>query len=110
MDVHDKKSESSFERLPPLDNKGVGELLPLDARIGVGFGDAELLRNGDLVWAEHGHMAWEDLKTVAEAESMAAADPEQDWRIRIWGPLSGATWQRQGVERWVLVEKNQGFA
>jgi hypothetical protein len=110
MDVHDKKSDSSFERLPPLDNKGVGEMLPLDARIGVGFGVAQLLRDGEVVWEEHIRMAWEELKTVAEAESMAAADPEHDWRVLMYGPLSGATWQRQDVERWVLVEKNQGFA
>jgi hypothetical protein len=110
MDVHDKKSESSFERLPPLKDEGAVVLLSLDARIGAGFGVAKLLRDGEVVWEDNIHMAWEELKTVAEAESMAAADPEHDWRVLMYGPLSGATWQRQDVERWVLVETNQGFA
>ena len=55
-------------------------------------------------------MEWEDCLTVAEAEVIAAKDPEHDWRIVLYGPLRGSTYQRHAVRHWVLVEKNEGFA
>ena len=46
----------------------------------------------------------------AQAEAMAAADPDHDWQIALEGPLSGRTYQRHGPNEWALVEQNQGFA
>lgn len=47
---------------------------------------------------------------VAEVEKLASADPDHDWRIVMFGPLHGEVYQRQGDAKWVLVEKNEGFA
>lgn len=47
---------------------------------------------------------------VSDAEKAAAADPEHDWRIVLFGPLHGEVYQRHGPEEWNLVEKNEGFA
>lgn len=47
--------------------------------------------------------------TVADAEEVAAADPDHDWQIVMFGPLHGEVYQRQDG-RWLLIEKNQGFA
>ncbi len=47
--------------------------------------------------------------TGAEAEALAAADPDHDWRIQLEGPLRGATYQRHGAGEWVLIESNRGF-
>ena len=46
----------------------------------------------------------------ADAEALAAQDPDHDWRIVLHGPLSGRTYQRHGPGQWMLVEKNEGFA
>lgn len=47
---------------------------------------------------------------VAEAEKMAAVDPDHDWRIVLYGPLHGEVYQRHAEGVWNLVEKNAGFA
>lgn len=83
-----------------------------NARISVGFGDAKLTRDGETIWSENmdpGH-GYEDCMSVAEAEELAKADPDHDWRIVIYGDLSGRVYQRHGDMQWMLVEKNDGFA
>lgn len=83
--------------------------LCLESRIAVGFGMAALIKDGEWVWMEDGH-EWHECMTVAQAEKLAAADPDHDWRIVLDGPLRGSTYQRHGEMRWVLVKTNQGFA
>jgi hypothetical protein len=83
--------------------------LCLESRIAVGFGMAALTKNGDIVWREH-NQEWDECMTVSQAEELASADPDHDWRIVLEGPLRGSTYQRHGQMQWVLVEKNQGFA
>lgn len=83
--------------------------LCLESRIAVGFGMAALTKNGDIVWREH-NQEWDECMTVSQAEELAAADPDHDWRIVLDGPLRGSTYQRHGQMQWVLVAKNQGFA
>lgn len=83
--------------------------LPLERHIAVGFGYAALERDGVPVWSEDECDDGSPI-TVAQAESMAALDPEHDWRISFQGPLQGAVFQRQGRGQWYLIEKNEGFA
>lgn len=86
------------------------DVLPLDAHIAVGFGDASLWRDGKRVMGEEPQMEFDETPTVAQAEEIAAADPDHDWRIRYKAPLSDNTYQRQGTGNWVLIEKGMGFA
>jgi hypothetical protein len=79
-------------------------------RIGVGFGYAAVLCDGQAVWHEPSNASWERLWTVLKAENRAKQNPDADWRIVLHGPLHGETYQRQGVKKWVLVESNRGFA
>lgn len=81
-----------------------------DMHIAVGFGSAELTRDGVTVFAEDPGAEWEESMTGAQAEKLAAKSPNHDWRISLHGPLSGRTYQRHGKDLWVLVEQNQGFA
>jgi hypothetical protein len=80
--------------------------------IAVGFGFAACTKDGQVVLEEPqgDDTDWDDYPTGADAENLAAADPDHDWRIQIEGPLSGRTYQRQGEGNWVLVEQNVGFA
>ena len=80
-----------------------------ETRIAVGFGYAALTKGDECVWMECNHEL-DDCMTVAQAEELAAADPDHDWRIVLDGPLRGATHQRHGEMQWVLVKTNMGFA
>jgi hypothetical protein len=82
---------------------------PPDGLIAVGFGFAACTKDGNIVLEEPQDDEAE-CPTGADAERLAAADPEHDWRIQLEGPLSGRTYQRQGPGNWVLVEQNRGFA
>lgn len=83
----------------------------MDMVIAVGFGSATVTKDGAPVYdeqeAEHsGGRYW----TVKTAERAARKDPDHDWRINKHGPLHGESYQRQGENKWVLVETNEGFA
>lgn len=100
-------------------NHAITLTFPPDAEIAVGFGMAACLKDGlpvleepQMRFDENDEPIDEDLEypTGADAEALAAADPNHDWRIQIEGPLSGRTYQRQGANNWVLVEQNRGFA
>lgn len=108
----------TFTKLPALDSRPnpclccppIPALFPANGLIAVGFGGAWLERNGEVVL--DGEQAFRDdgdIPTGADAEKLAAADPNHDWRICLHGPLHGETYQRQGEGQWVLVESNEGF-
>ena len=111
-------SETKWEKLPAIERKYGGclncgprpDTFAPDMRIGVGFGMAALTRDGSYVAGEEPGMEWDALMTGAQAEALAVADPDHDWRIVLDGPLSGRTYQRHGSSEWVLVEQNRGFA
>lgn len=79
--------------------------------IGVGFGSATVTRGNQLVYSEQDS---EECWTIEDAEKLAAADPDHDWRITKDGPLHGETFQRHAkgkyAGQWVCIESNQGFA
>jgi len=143
-------SATTWRKLPPLDGRSnpctccppIPPTLDRRAVIAVGFGDAHVSRDGQVIYREpaggppdcemcggRGCIEGEDRVlrecpdcggfgflggtqvqwTVAQAEKVAAADPDHDWRIVLYAPLHGEVYQRQDG-RWVLVEKNDGFA
>lgn len=107
----------NFTKLPVIEGNAGGcaccpparTQLCAATRIAVGFGYAALTKDGDVIWQEQGQ-DWEDCMTVAQAEELAAADPDHDWRIELYGPLRGRLYQRQGDGQWMLVQQNEGFA
>jgi len=106
---------TTWEKLPAIEAKHGGCLncgprpshFPSDGLIAVGFGYAALHRDGEPVYTEP---SGDDYMTGAQAEAMAAADPDHDWRIVLQGPLSGRTYQRHDAGQWALVEQDMGFA
>lgn len=86
-------------------------LAHLDMAIAVGFGSATLTKDDQIVYEETlDGPVW----TVADAEKLAVAEPDHDWRIQKNGPLHGETFQRHAkgkyAGQWVCIESNQGFA
>lgn len=83
----------------------------MDLGIAVGFGSADVTRDGELVLdGERIVNEGEGWPTFADAEALAVIDPDHDWRVTLFGPLHGEVYQRHGPEEWVLVESNRGFA
>lgn len=72
-----------------------------------GFGAVTFTRDGHYGGSTLDH---DPAATFQDFEDVAAGDPDHDWRIRIDGPLSDYTYQRQGEGLWALVEQGQGFA
>lgn len=105
----------TWEKLPAIEGKHGGCLncgprpsyFPAEGQIAVGFGYAALHRDGEPVYIESSDDA---NMTGAQAEAMAAADPDHDWRIVLEGPLSGRVYQRHEAGQWALVQQNMGFA
>ena len=112
---------STWTQLPPLaqDRINIGcaccstacRIAHPEMEIAVGFGAAFLTRGDEVLYSEsQNNPVW----TVADAERLASADPDHDWRITKDGPLHGETFQRhmtgEYAGKWVCVESNQGFA
>ncbi len=83
-------------------------ILTMDSVISVGFGIAQLTKDNNVLFDDNGNL--DEPMRVSEAEALAAKDPKHDWRIVLYAPLQGATYQRQGPEQWVCIEYNKGFA
>lgn len=106
---------SNWTKLPTVEGQFGGcfncgprpNLFPADGVVSVGFGYAAVTKDGEPVLEDS--LDADDI-TGAQAEALAAADPDHDWRIVLEGPLSGRTYQRHGTGEWALVEQNQGFA
>lgn len=99
-------------RQQPCLHAGVAEnLFPADGAIAVGFGVATLTKDGECVYEEPREGgAEESYMTGAQAEALAAADPDHDWRIYLMAPMSEREYQRHDAGRWVLVKQGEGFA
>jgi len=83
-------------------------VFPYDGLIAVGFGYAALTKDGEVVIQEGPND--EEIMTCADAEKLAEANPDHDWRIHLVGPLRERLFQRQGVGNWVLIKQGEGFA
>lgn len=110
-------SKSTYEIMTPIEGKQKScphcgkahSTLPMEMRIAVGFGNANVMKGSECVFDE-GNLDYLDCWTVQQAENAALSDPDHDWRIHFYGPLSELHYQRQGDGHWVLYEQGQGFA
>lgn len=96
---------------PCLNCPPIPSVAQMDKLIAIGFGTAEVRRNGKMVIdgekEAQEHDRW---VTFEDAEQAAEKYPSHDWTVVLHGPLHGETYQRQGPRNWVLVERNEGFA
>ena len=79
------------------------------ARICVGFGDAELLRNGVVVWLACGNDDWTDCMDGQTAETLAKEHPLDNWQIWLNAPLESSRFERNVDGEWILIETGKGF-
>ena len=107
-----KKLPAIQGRQQPCLHAGVAEnLFTPDDLISVGFGSATLTCDNRVVYDDSMDPDSDDeCMTGAQAEKLAANDPDHDWRISLRGAMSGREYQRHGTNRWMLVHQAQGFA
>lgn len=123
----DPKRMEAIEAAPHsgcLNCGGHTQTLEMDEVIAVGFGmaevtcdgvcvlDGEAISRGELNPDPDGDEDFVGGREVLvqEAEDLAAADPDHDWRIRFEGPMGGRVYQRHGDAQWVYVKRLPGFA
>lgn len=117
----------SWEKQPAIEAGGPAclccgtptDVFDLDSTIAVGFGGANVTKDGLAVYDEpmiyvddNGEAKENDAPywTGHDAEKAALADPEHDWRISLFAPLYEAEYQRHADGQWVLIRRGQGFA
>lgn len=82
----------------------------MDMVIAVGFGSAVATRDGEVVADGERWEEGDGWLRLSQVEAMAAADPDHDWRVSLFAPLSEREYQRHGPDEWVLVHSGMGFA
>jgi len=93
-------------------------ILSLDTYLYQGFGGYHVTVNGELIYKAE--MMPEDATDFSYCKQLADIEKEiqeyeekcKDFDIRchVDLPLRSAVWQRQGIDKWVLIEKGNGFA
>jgi hypothetical protein len=86
---------------------GVQKIASLETVVAVGFGCAQITKDGAVIFDE---MNAEDFHELSEFEAMAKADPDHDWRLILEAPLRSQVYQRHADDAWVLIESGMGFA
>ena len=80
-----------------------------DALVAVGVGYAAVTRDG----VPRFEAACGDVEhaiSVRDAEAMAAAEPEHDWRIHLVGVLDERHYRRQADGRWRIYSRGYGLS
>ena len=114
--THLMEGVTGFKQLPCIEEKNKvcpycgcrHAILPMQEVIAVGFGDALLTKNGEFIYSAMEVQSCDDYMSVAQAEELAAADPNHEWRIHLISPFSELHYQRQGECHWVLYKKGEG--
>ena len=86
------------------------DILEMNTVLYQGFGGYTVRKNGELFYKGNSDDEWNKLKRLKHIEKEAKKDPTAKWTVELYGPLSGATWERQEDGQWVVIEKNLGFA
>lgn len=108
----------SWEKLPCITDKEAlpggclkcppaHAIAPMQTLIAVGFGDAHVSKDGEIVFDEQQSDEFHELK---EFEELAATDPDHDWRLVLNAPLHSREYQRHDAGKWVLIAQGEGFA
>ena len=101
----------SWGKLPPVKpfqgcrSQSTNIKIGVDAMLAVGLGGVTIRKDDEILWSGD-----EPTKTLREYEELAQQDPDHDWRVEFYAPLSSSTYQRQGFETWICIETDQGFA
>lgn len=87
------------------------DIAGMEEMVAVGFGLAYVTKDGEIVYdGERDLQEGNNPKTIGDIEKLALMAPDAVWRVVLYGPLSGVTYQRQSNGQWLAIERNKGFA
>ena len=87
------------------------EVLKLNTVLYYGFGGYTVRKNGIVFYQGDSDEDWNNFKKLKDIEKEALKDPDADWEVELYEPLSGATWKRDKIKKmWVVTGRNTGFA
>jgi hypothetical protein len=95
--------------IPSKDEIGQ-KIASLDMIIAVGFGVAMVTKGGKVIYMEGSTNDNGEWRYLKEFEEMAQNDPDYDWRVLLDAPLKTREYQRQGKNKWVVIDNGPGFA
>lgn len=104
-----KKKEKNMTQMTLDQYRGDKVNLAPDALLLPGLGCASVSKNGELVIELQG-LAGEHTMIVGEAEQLALAEPEQEWRIHIVSLLDDRHYRREGAGLWRLYARGYGLS
>lgn len=84
-------------------------LASLKTKIYNGFGGWRIKKDNKVFYEGNPRGEWESFPTLMKFELAARKSPG-DWKAHVDLPLRSACYQRQGKNRWVLIESGMGFA
>lgn len=84
--------------------------LSMRTRLYMGSGGWYITKNDEVYFTENSDKEYDEARTLSYIERRAKLEPECDWRAHLDLPLRSAVYQRQGKNKWMLIEKGQGFA
>lgn len=84
--------------------------LNLRTRLYNGFGGWTIHQDGELYFCGPVDKKINWYPTLLTFEYAARLNPDCDWLANLDTPLRSAVYQRQGKNRWVLIETGRGFA
>ena len=103
----------NWKKVPPYFEKNTKyypprqTIAPMDMMIAVGFGYANVTRDGKIIFEER--QDEEKYHELSEFEEMAQKDPDHDWRVLLDAPLRSQEYQRHGKNKWVLIARGSGW-
>lgn len=86
------------------------KIAPMDMTIAVGFGEAYVTKDGETIFSENDVDDFSKCWRVRDAEDYASKEPNHVYKIIMYAPLHGETYQRNNKGEWVLINTNRGFA
>ena len=104
-----KTKEKELERGGCLNCPQSEDYLALDTVLYNGFGGYSVFKNRKHFWSGDMNGEWDSFPTLRKFENIARKEKAR-WEIKLDNPLRGATWLREGNDKWTLIETDQGFA
>ena len=107
MTKHLKQLDDKDIHIGCLNCSTVHRKAPLNMDVTVGFGFAQVTKDGKEVWSSS---SMDEVVRLRRFEMRARKEPDADWRLVRVTALHDEEYQRQGRNNWVIVKSGLGIA
>lgn len=86
------------------------QLLHLETVLCNGFGGWTVNKDGSTYYQAETNQDFDECKTLQDIEKEIPEGDQSEWIAHLWAPLREAKYQRHEKNKWVLIQKGEGFA